>query len=488
MFRSIRVKFTSWFIGSFLVMLILSFMATEIPYRLFTIHTVDAALYKGARHLEQALFDILPPARDKERAELNEFMDRRIRELFPRDIVYAQVLKFPENADTGPEVVARTYTLRDRALPLSGEVYRAAMNNSPRFESIRDPGTHFQKSELRLLTLPIHDADREPYVLQFGVDVSEHPALLGSDNRGVSRDGIFSVVMTAGLIAIAWLGSFFMRRAFAPIHRIVTLAKRITAEDLSHRIDSVNSKDEIGELADTLNEMIARLERSFRQIKQFSADVSHELRTPLTAIKGELEVALRKERNVEEYKETMAGVLEKAGQLENIIADLLFLARMDAQSIPLSFMEFRLDKLMLEVHEETYRSAERKRITFNLKGIEQASLMGDPGLLKRALLNLVENAIKYTEPGGRIELSLERESDTAVCMLRDSGIGIPAESLPYIFDRFYRVDRSRSHDTGGSGLGLAIVQKIVEAHQGRIDVESEAGKGTAFRVSLNAVS
>jgi heavy metal sensor kinase len=292
----------------------------------------------------------------------------------------------------------------------------------------------------------------------------------------------FSIFPGFLLLAVVW-GYFFMKRVFAPVHNIVTLARNITAEDLSHRIEGIDSKDEIGELADTLNEMIARLDSSFQQIRQFSGDVAHELKTPLTALKGELEVALRKERSPEEYREILTSLLEDTNNLGKIIEDLLFLSRMDANSIPLSFTELSLDEVVLEVYESTLRMAQDKQITLALASIDAAEITGDAGLITRLLTNLMVNAIHYTPEGGKIELTVEASEKMIGVTLQDTGIGIPEEALPHIFDRFYRVDQSRSHETGGSGLGLAIVQKIAEIHNARIEVESWVGKGTTFKVN-----
>jgi heavy metal sensor kinase len=487
MFHSIRAKFTFWYIGSFVVVALLSLGLTEPLFEIFALNTIDQALSAAAKRLEPALLTCFPLEQYPQAEGLYECFDKTLRKLFVTDVIFAQLLSFPEDG-TAPLILAQSYALQGKSLPLSPNAYQAVKKNIPLFETTKQQSSKLEKKlEIRLLTILINDPTKRAYILQFGIATAGDSELSSFLKPLTYRPHIFSTLFAILLVIIAPLGYIFMKKAFAPVHKVVTLAKQITAEDLSHRIDSVNSNDEIGELADTLNEMIARLERSFHQIKQFSGDVSHELKTPLTAIKGELEVALRKERNKEEYQDILASVLEKTNQLENIIADLLFLARMDAHSIPLTFTEFPLDELLLEVYEETYRLAEQKQITFNLKHVEQVNVMGDSGLIKRVLLNLIGNALKYTESGGTIELALERDTDTAIWTIRDTGIGIPAESLPSIFDRFYRVDQSRSHDTGGSGLGLAIVQKIVEAHHGKIEVASEVGKGTTFKVFLNGI-
>jgi len=246
----------------------------------------------------------------------------------------------------------------------------------------------------------------------------------------------------------------------------------------------MGGKDEIGELAETFNEMISRLERSFKQIKQFSSDVSHELKTPLTAIRGEIEVTLRKEREIEGYKNTLRSLLEETGKLERIVENLLFLSRMDSQGIRFSFRRFALDESLLEVFEKIEKIAERKNLHLILKKIQQVNVEGESNQIERAIANLIGNAIKYTPESGRIEMSLEKERDFAKFTIKDTGMGIPEDELPYIFDRFYRVDKARSRETGGSGLGLAIVKWIVEAHKGNIEVKSKVGEGTVFVVFL----
>jgi heavy metal sensor kinase len=275
-----------------------------------------------------------------------------------------------------------------------------------------------------------------------------------------------------------------MKRAFLPVKKMVAITRSITAEDLSLRLDPLDSHDEIGELAETLNDMIARLEHSFKQIRQFSGDVSHELKTPLAELKCNAEVALRKERTQEEYQTALQNVIEDAEQLQNIIEALLFLARMDSQRVPLSFTTFSLHEVLFKVFEATYLLAKQKKLAIGFEEIEQMYIKGDSNLLKRLLANLLSNALQYTPPGGEVTVSLHQKTNYAVLTVTDTGIGIPEDALPYIFDRFYRVDPSRSHETGGSGLGLAVVQKIVEVHGGKISVQSTVGKGTTFRVSL----
>jgi signal transduction histidine kinase len=181
-------------------------------------------------------------------------------------------------------------------------------------------------------------------------------------------------------------------------------------------------------------------------------------------------------------------VIEDTQQLQKIIEDLLLLARMDSQSMPFVFTTLALNEVLFEVFENTLLLVKHKKLAIEFKAIEQVHIKGDLGLLKCLLTNLIMNAIQYTPSGGEIAFSLHQEGNHAVLTVTDTGIGIPEEALSYIFDRFYRVEQSRSHETGGSGLGLAIVQKIVEVHGGHISVRSTLGKGTTFRVSLPCLS
>jgi signal transduction histidine kinase len=236
---------------------------------------------------------------------------------------------------------------------------------------------------------------------------------------------------------------------------------------------------------DTFNDMISRLEKSIKKIKQFSGDVSHELRTPLTIIRGEIEVLLRKERDKEEYQKTLKSTLEEAAYLERIIDDLLFLSRIEA----LENKEFdklvQLDEILLKVVESQELAAKKKRITLDIKKAEPTQIKGEEILLERMVTNIIDNAIRYTEPEGKVDISLEKQDGSFVLHVQDTGIGIPAESLPLIFDRFYVVDKSRFKETGGLGLGLSIVKQVADCHGGKIQVESKVNRGTSFLVRFN---
>jgi heavy metal sensor kinase len=476
--RSVRLKFTLWYVGSFLILILFSGILATMLFEIFALRSIDNGLHNGAALLIRKFESCAPLLSQYKKSEFQACFDTGLRDLFVNELVLAQLLIVPNGSGQVPTVLIRSYTLKDSSLPIIPNLWEHIQNGTPHFETFRrlELGT-----EVRQISLPLH-AEEQDYILQLAIVLhkEEQDSVLRPSWTNLPH--LFMYVFPFVLALTTIWGYIFMRKAFAPIHNIVTLATNITAEDLSLRIEGIDSDDEIGELADTLNAMIARLDASFQQIRQFSGDVAHELKTPLTALKGELEVALRKDRSPEEYRDILNSLQEDTENLQHIIEDLLFLARMDAQSIPLSFQQFSLDEVVLEIYESALGAARKKGVSLALPALDSIDIAGDAGLIKRLLTNLVVNAIHYTPEGGKVELAVKAAEDTTCITVRDTGIGIPADALPHIFDRFYRVDQSRSHDTGGSGLGLAIVQKIAEVHNAQIDVQSQAGNGSTFLI------
>jgi heavy metal sensor kinase len=242
--------------------------------------------------------------------------------------------------------------------------------------------------------------------------------------------------------------------------------------------------DELGRLSRTINAMIARLERSFAEIRRFTADASHELRTPLTAIRAEAEVALGRRLTEAEHQALLGSILEECERLTRLIDQLLALAREDAGARTGGRTEVDLADLVDGVVDTMRPLADAKGVRLLRGGKDSPRVQGDGGRLRQVFSNLLDNAIKYTPEGGTVEVRVGRRDRSAVVTVRDTGIGIPAEHLPRVFDRFYRVDKARTRAEGGTGLGLSIARSIVAAHGGRIELESAPGRGTACTVTL----
>lgn len=284
-------------------------------------------------------------------------------------------------------------------------------------------------------------------------------------------------------LAAAVAGGYVLaRRALAPIDRITRLAHQISVGRLDERIDIVNRHDELGRLAATLNDMIARLEKSFTDMQQFTADAAHELRTPITVMRSEAEVTLRAPRSAEEYRKSLESLLEEFERLTNLADQLLYLCREDSRSSALVRADVQLDQIATEVAEHVRVLAQEKGVALHLGTLDKCQINGNAEGLRRLLFNLLENAVKYTPEGGQVDLDLKRYDDQIVIVVSDTGIGIPAEHLPQVFNRFYRVDAARQD--GGTGLGLAISRAIAESHGGRIEIASRTGNGTCLRVTF----
>jgi len=287
------------------------------------------------------------------------------------------------------------------------------------------------------------------------------------------------------LAIAAWGGYWLSGRALKPVDEITQAARKIGAQDLAQRLRVERSGDELDRLAETLNGMLGRLEAAFQRITRFTADASHELRTPVSVMRTSAEIALRKTRTEEEYRETLGQILHESERLSQLIEQLLILARADAGSSVLPMERTDLTEPLRNACQQAGVLAEKKKLAF-CEHVPSKPLwvQGDSPSLERLFLVLLDNAVKYTPDGGSIEVDLNAEDGFAVAAIRDTGIGVAAEDIPHVFERFYRADRARSRDLGGSGLGLAIGTWIAQVHGGEIRVESEPSKGSCFEVRL----
>ena len=306
-----------------------------------------------------------------------------------------------------------------------------------------------------------------------------------ADMKGVLGTFVYVLASSAGVIVLlAGIGGLFLaNRALKPVDRITRTARAMGEKNLSDRIEVV-SDDELGRLAATLNQMVERIEAAFDRQRRFTADASHELRTPLAVIQAESTLALSRERDEDEYRKSLTLISQEAAHMTAMVSKLLFLARSDDNREPLNLEEVNLKETMTELSSDLEALAAEKGLQSRLGEMEDLTVKGDRTKLRQLFLNLLENAIRYSPVGGTITSSVVRSNNSAVVRVSDTGTGIPEEHLPRIFERFYRVDKARSRADGGAGLGLAIAKHIAEAHGGKIDVESQVGKGSTFSVSL----
>jgi heavy metal sensor kinase len=294
------------------------------------------------------------------------------------------------------------------------------------------------------------------------------------------------IMLAIGLplaVAVAVAGGFVLvRRALDPVARIAAKAEAITQHNLSERLPVVKSGDELERLSVSLNLMISRLEEAIRGSKQFVADASHELRTPLTVMRGELEGMAQDAQLGAETREALGSVLEEVDRLAEIVEGLFALSRLDAGEAEAERVRFDLAELAASTADQMSLLAEDKEVKVACESSPGVTVEGDRARLKQVVVNLLDNAIKYTPRGGRVTLSVRRDGGDAVLDVTDNGVGIPAEALPHVFKRFFRVDGSRSREGGGAGLGLSIVKSICLAHGAEVEVTSAPGAGSTFRI------
>lgn len=309
-----------------------------------------------------------------------------------------------------------------------------------------------------------------------------------SDQLQLLREILLATVPLA--LLLAGLGGWFLaRKSLTPVVAMSESARRISAENLDERLPVANGRDELGNLAATFNEMLERLRASFSLQRQFMADASHELRTPLSVIRTAASVTLEKsQRDENEYREALAMIDRQAIRLARIVEDLFTLARADTGRRELKRQDFYLDELIADTARAASVLAERKGVTVEFAPTAETLYRGDEDLLRQMMLNLLDNAIKFTSAGGKICLRLSQNDSRHVITVADTGSGIPTEAQPYIFERFYRADQARSRSDqangSGAGLGLSIARWIAEAHNGSLNLAKSDQTGSVFVVSL----
>lgn len=412
--------------------------------------------------------------------------------------IYEHILLNPKNyfiqiADTNNQIIWRSKNLQNDTLPtLLGfmtessvdTIYIVSHSNDsllklsmekPLNVSLDSVLTNFkiQNTEIRLLIKKTKNA-----IISVGY-------VLSDVQNTLNQLLMIQVIAFPFILIISVIGGWLLSTAsLRPIDLITRTADEITAKNLSQRLPKMNTNDEVGHLVRTLNQMIDRIERGFNQVKKFTSDVSHELRTPLTILQGELELALHSRKTPEEYEDLIVSALEEVGRLSNVVETLMELSRAETGQIKMNFQFENLSKIAQDVAEDITIIAENKRVKIETKIEPNLLLQIDPPRIHQALLNLMDNAIKYTPEQGIVRLQIQKKGEYAEIIVEDTGIGIPKNEIPFIFDRMYRVDKARTSDIKGSGLGLSIVKWIVDAHNGAIEVLSELNRFTRFVVRL----
>ena len=463
MLGNIRFKLTLWYI------VILGIILTSFSTFLYL--TLSGSLYKGIDVKIKSIAEVIGSSSTNPYSQYSfSNIDRMLEDSFR----VKPVTKFIQVLDESGRIGRKSDNLQDFQLPISFRTLKNASQGKVTFETIKALGEY----PLRMVTVPVIRGRNLINIVQVATSWEQVEEALNTLLL------ILWITVPSALVVASLGGLFLANKALRPVDEITKTARMITSKNLEQRIKLRKSNDEIGRLAETFNDMISRLGRSFKQMRQFSADASHELRTPLTIVKGEIEVGLRKQRPLEEYRRILKSNLEEVDHMSQIVNDLLFLSKADMGEIQLQRNRIDLAQLVTEVHAQAKMIAMAKDIEVSMSTDSHVVVIGDRLRLRQLLLNLVDNAVKYTPEGGEMVISLESNDSQVKLRVLDNGIGISPEDQPHIFDRFFRVDKARSREAGGSGLGLSICKWIIEAHGGEISVESEPGKGSTFTVTL----
>lgn len=458
MFDSVRTRLTLWYAGVLALSLIV--------FALIVYYAAAAIFY------ERQDESLRSTAQTVATAYLEEFEEKHSVDIAGQ-IVLAEIAfpnRFVQVTDNEGHAIASSRNPSESGISIPSAVLIQARERGVSLVSVNG---------LRVAVVPLV-TDRQ---LGFAT-VAEPLSVIEDGLRQLRRDFYTGVPVVLLLASVG--GYFLARKSLGPISSMNLQTQRISAENLSARLDVANPRDELGRLGTTINELLSRLENAFKTQQRFIADASHELRTPLAVLRGETEVALTRTRTIDEYQKSLSLINEEAERLSRIVEDLFILARQPVDA------PAALVRQPLSLNEAVRDCARAAQVLAHRKGvqlqIEDAPgpiiLSGDKELLQRMLLNLLDNAVKYTPAGGKISLSLARQNGHARIVVGDTGIGIPEADQEHVFERFYRVDKARSRALGGAGLGLSIVEWIVETHEGRISLESIPGKGTEFIVDL----
>ena len=346
---------------------------------------------------------------------------------------------------------------------------------SDSFRKVELPGPH----ALQVVAINYKSAGNPDYLIEFG-------QLLDPVETMLNHLFLQLVLgMPLAIVIIAGGGYLLVRRALTPVEQITRAAEQITQHNLSERLPVANTGDEIERLSVSLNRMIGRLDDAFQNSKRFVADASHELRTPLTVLRGELEGLAEDSRVGSEWRERAASLLEEAIYLSKVVEQLFTLSRLDAGEAQSEWTRFDLSELARTTADQMGLLAEDKEIKIKFSASEPTMVEGDRVRLKQVVVNLLDNAIKYTPSAGAIELRVFKTNGHAMLEVADNGIGIPEAALIHVFDRFYRVDQSRGNGSESAGLGLSIVKSICSAHGAQVEAQSTVGKGSRFRVKIS---
>ena len=465
--RSLKFRLVVWYAGLLLVCLTLLGIGSYLVLRSSLVGALKENQLRRARQIAQLLQDEI---RHQQQPKVGEEVEAR----------YA-----PGTNDRFVRITQRDGTLVYLSSPPKSQGFNPVEVPAPEWPAVPEMANQVLLSEDRKMVLARHVL-QAPGGAGFLIEAGAPTQDLESDLKKWRALLLWTLPLVA---AIAVGGGYVLvSRSLSPVDRIAASAERISSHNLSERLPVPKTGDELERLSEALNHMIERLDLAFQYSRRFVADASHELRTPLTVLRGELESYVQDRASTPEWRERLGSALEEVERLSNIVEGLFAISRLDAGEAAAEWVKFDLSAMAAGTADQMALLAEDKSIEVTCRPTSCVWVEGDRARLKQVVVNLLDNAIKYTPEGGSVVLSVASEGHNAVLEVADTGIGIPADAVPKVFERFFRVDKARSREQGGAGLGLSIVKSICTAHHGRVDVSSTPGQGSRFKVELPLAS
>lgn len=483
MLNSVRFRLTFYYTAAFAIVLLVLALAMYAILQQENVQRIDADISQLADSFLTTVQAELKDQPGPDPVKLS--IDEAITEHSFRDYVFAVfgadgklIESSPANFPTHGKAGFSAQTLFGSE---SFQELLAHSGGSPAdFANVRGSGEHF-RGYVRKFATP-----QASYTLVVLFSLRQPEEFLESIRHA------FALIIPLGILLAGAGGYFLARRALTPVASMSQQASAIDATNLQDRLAVANERDELGVLAQSFNQLLDRLARSIDQQRRFMADASHELRTPIAILRGEADVALAQpERPTSEYRESLQVLRDEARRLSQIVENLFTLARADAGNYPLTRTQFYLDELLGECVRAARSLAAAKNIRLELQSEEELLMDADEALIRRMVLNLIDNAIKFSAPGGHVSVKARRDGSRYVVAVEDTGAGIPTDLQPRVFERFFRADKARTHQNDGgtgAGLGLAISRWIAEAHHGELKLGSSNEKGSVFLASLRAAS
>jgi two-component system, OmpR family, sensor kinase len=476
MFSSVRFRLTLYYTAAFAIVLLVLALSMYAILKQENVKRIDAEISQLADSFLTTVHAELKDQPEPDAVKLAT--DEAITEHSFRDYIFAVFGSDGTLIESSPtNFPARDNT--DFSLPVlfhSRSFQQLLADSREGFANIRGDQGHF-RGYMRRFSTP-----QGQYTLAVLFSLHQPEEFLESIRHA------FALIIPLGILLASAGGYFLARRALAPVATMSQQASKIDAANLHDRLAVVNERDELGVLAQSFNQLLDRLAHSMDQQRRFMADASHELRTPIAILRGEADVALSQpQRSVGEYRESLQILRDEARRLSQIVENLFTLARADAGNYPLTKTQFYLDELLGECVRAARTLAAAKEIHLDLQSEDELLVDADEALIRRMVLNLIDNAIKFSPAGGHVSVTARREGARYVVAVKDAGIGIPTELQPRLFERFFRADKARTHQndaTTGAGLGLAISRWIAEAHHGELTLLSSDEKGSVFVASL----